>query len=149
MVETYEARLVWIGRRPKDATIQAKLEALATLGPAPLYISADARDRTALERAYEEIKQHHARVHGLVHSVIVLEDDHALFLAGDTSYSQLLMLEEAVDGVAPDEQVSRQTLQRIHSYTQQVTTVYLPSHDLEARERLLHRQTILFPNHQG
>jgi N-acyl homoserine lactone hydrolase len=78
-------------------------------------------------------------------SVGVLEDDHALFLAGDTSYTQRLMLEEAVDGVAPDEQVSRQTLQRIHAYTQQVPTVYLPSHDPEARARLVHRQTVLFP----
>ena len=78
-------------------------------------------------------------------SVIVLEDDHALFLAGDTSYSQLLMLDEAVDGVAPDEQTSRQTLRRIHAYTQQVQTVYLPSHDPEARERLFQRQTVPFP----
>ena len=84
--------------------------------------------------------------HTLGHlSVIVLEDDHALFLAGDTSYSQPLMLEEAVDGVAPDEQASRKTLQRIHTYTQQVPTVYLPSHDPEARERLFQRQTVLFP----
>jgi N-acyl homoserine lactone hydrolase len=78
-------------------------------------------------------------------SVVVLEDDHALFLAGDTSYTQQLMLEEAVDGVAPDEQISRQTLQRIHAYTQQVPTVYLPSHDPEARERLFQRKTVLFP----
>jgi pimeloyl-ACP methyl ester carboxylesterase len=78
-------------------------------------------------------------------SVIVLEDDHALLLTGDTSYSQRLMLDEAVDGVAPDEQASRQTLRRIHAYTQQVPTVYLPSHDPEARERLFHRQTVLFP----
>ena len=27
----------------------------------------------------------------------------------------------------------------------QVPTVYLPSHDPEARERLFHRQTVLFP----
>jgi len=78
-------------------------------------------------------------------SLIVLEDDHALFLAGDTSYSQPLMLDEVVDGVAPDEHVSRQTLRRIHAFTQQVPTVYLSSHDPQARERLFHRQTVLFP----
>ncbi len=49
-------------------------------------------------------------------SLIVREADHAVFLAGDTSHSQRLMLEEVVDGVAPDEQVSRQTLRRIHAY---------------------------------
>ncbi|HEU5440507.1 MAG TPA: N-acyl homoserine lactonase family protein [Ktedonobacterales bacterium] len=78
-------------------------------------------------------------------SVIVLEDGLAVFLAGDTSYSQQLMLDEAVDGVAPDEQVSRQTLRRIRAYTQQVPTVYLPSHDQDARVRLLHRQTVPRP----
>jgi N-acyl homoserine lactone hydrolase len=57
----------------------------------------------------------------------------------------MLSKSEAVDGVAPDEQVSRQTLQRIHAYSQQMPTVYLPSHDPEARERLVHRQTVLFP----
>ena len=55
MIETYEARIVWIGRRPQDAAIHAKLEALATLGHEPLYISADATDRAALESAYREI----------------------------------------------------------------------------------------------
>jgi N-acyl homoserine lactone hydrolase len=78
-------------------------------------------------------------------SVIVLEDDHALLLTGDASYSQLLMLDEAVDGVAPDEQASRQTLRRILAYARQTPTVYLPSHDPKAVERLLQRQTVLFP----
>jgi N-acyl homoserine lactone hydrolase len=78
-------------------------------------------------------------------SVMVLEDDHTVFLAGDASYSQLLLLDEAVDGVTPDAAVSRQTLRRIHAYTQQVPTVYLPSHDPEARERLFHRQTVPVP----
>ena len=62
MIETYEARLVWIGRRPQDAAIQAKLEALAAMGHMPLYISADATDRAALERAYREITQCYGHV---------------------------------------------------------------------------------------
>jgi polyketide synthase PksN len=74
VIETYDANLVWIGRRSKDAAIRAKLEALAALGHAPLYISADATERAALERAYQEIKQCFGHVHGLVHSAIVLDD---------------------------------------------------------------------------
>src|SRR5262249_13747184 len=46
------ARLIWIGRRPKDTTIQAALDALAALGPAPLYITADATRRQDLVRAF-------------------------------------------------------------------------------------------------
>src|SRR5262249_38303707 len=54
--------------------IQAKLDRLAALGPAPLYISADASDRLSLQRAYAQIKQHYAAIHGIVHSAIVLLD---------------------------------------------------------------------------
>jgi polyketide synthase PksM len=42
-------QIVWIGRRPKDDVIQAKLDRLAGLGPVPLYVAADATDREQLE----------------------------------------------------------------------------------------------------
>ena len=88
MIETYGAQIIWIGRRPKDAEIQAKLDDLARLGPPPVYISADATDRDALQQAYDEIKRRHPRIHGLVHAAIVLQDkglagmDEARFRAG-------------------------------------------------------------------
>jgi len=71
MIRTWRAQVIWIGRRPQDDTIQAKLERLAALGPAPLYIAADATDREALARAYREIKQHFPRVHGVIHAALV------------------------------------------------------------------------------
>ena len=88
MMRTYGARLVWIGRRQKDQAIQTKLERLAKLGHAPLYLSADATDREALRRAYEAIKREHDQIHGVVHAAIVLLDkslanmDEADFRAG-------------------------------------------------------------------
>jgi N-acyl homoserine lactone hydrolase len=78
-------------------------------------------------------------------SVIVLEDDHAVLLAGDTSYTQQLMLEEVVDGVAPNDQVDQRTLLRIHTYTRQVPTVYLPTHDPDSARRLAARTTVASP----
>lgn len=74
MSERYQARIIWIGRRKKDAVIQAKLDAIAHAGPAPIYIQADATSRTSLERAYNEIKRKHSRIHGVIHSAIVLRD---------------------------------------------------------------------------
>ena len=74
MIRAYRAQIVWIGRRPLDGSIRNKQDRLARLGPAPLYIEADATDRWALERAYARIKQEHAQVHGVVHSAIVLSD---------------------------------------------------------------------------
>ncbi|HLZ55576.1 MAG TPA: N-acyl homoserine lactonase family protein [Ktedonosporobacter sp.] len=74
-------------------------------------------------------------------SVLVQEGERALFFAGDTSYTQQLMLEQAVDGVTQDEAVYRQTEQRILAYVQATPTVYLPSHDPEAAQRLEGRMT--------
>ena len=74
MIERYGAHIIWIGRRPKDTEIQAKLDDLARLGPAPLYITADATDRDALQRAHTEIKQRYPRIHGVIDAAIVLQD---------------------------------------------------------------------------
>src|SRR5262249_7725757 len=61
---------------------------LAQFGPRPVYISADATDRTALQSAADEIKRHHPQIQGLVHAAIVLRDqslakmDEEVFKAG-------------------------------------------------------------------
>src|SRR5262249_31689445 len=66
------ARLIWIGRRPQDATIPAALDALAALGPAPLYITADATRPEELARAFQLIKQQGLAVNGIVHAAVTL-----------------------------------------------------------------------------
>jgi glyoxylase-like metal-dependent hydrolase (beta-lactamase superfamily II) len=73
-------------------------------------------------------------------SVVVQEDDQDLFIAGDASYTEQLMLDQAIDGVAPDEQAARITLQRILRYVSERPTVYLPSHDPRSSTRLTLRQ---------
>jgi N-acyl homoserine lactone hydrolase len=75
-------------------------------------------------------------------SVVVEEDGHSVFLAGDTSYSEALMLDGAVDGVTPDVRTAGETLDRIREFTRQRPVVYLPSHDPEAAERLEARQAV-------
>jgi N-acyl homoserine lactone hydrolase len=76
-------------------------------------------------------------------SVIVEEDDgRAVFLAGDASYSQDLMLREAVDGVSPADDVARRTLRTIREFVTSRPTVYLPSHDPDSAERLEARETV-------
>jgi acyl transferase domain-containing protein/acyl carrier protein/SAM-dependent methyltransferase len=74
VAERYQARIVWIGRKPADESIEKKLDAVARRGPRPLYIAADARDRGELQRAYDEIKRHYSSINGVVHSAIVLLD---------------------------------------------------------------------------
>ena len=74
MIRQYEAQIVWIGRRAHDASIQGKRDRLSKLGPAPLYVEADATDRWALERACGQIRQAYGQIHGVIHSAITLSD---------------------------------------------------------------------------
>ncbi|MEX3605205.1 MAG: SDR family NAD(P)-dependent oxidoreductase [Burkholderia sp.] len=74
LIEHYHAQVFWIGRRAEDADLRARLAALASHGPAPVYLQADAGDRLALSRARDTILQRHGRIHGVVHSALVLQD---------------------------------------------------------------------------
>src|SRR5256885_8140868 len=66
--------MVWIGRRALNEDIAGKLTRLGQLGPEPHYIQADARQRQQLESAYEQIRQRHGTIHGVVNAAIVLLD---------------------------------------------------------------------------
>jgi N-acyl homoserine lactone hydrolase len=74
--------------------------------------------------------------------VVVQDADHAVFLAGDSSYTQDTLLRGVVDGVGPDEIAERLTHDRIRAYAAQTPTVYLPAHDPETAARLSARRTI-------
>jgi N-acyl homoserine lactone hydrolase len=75
-------------------------------------------------------------------SIVVQEDDTTLFLAGDTSYNEASMLAGKVDGVSPDEQVSRATLEAIGDFARTRRTVYLPTHDPQSGARLADRRIV-------
>jgi N-acyl homoserine lactone hydrolase len=75
-------------------------------------------------------------------AVIVEDDDHSVFLAGDSSYTEDAMLRGAVDGVGADEDAERHTHELIRAYAAATPTVYLPSHDPETAVRLAERRTV-------
>ncbi|MEA2449501.1 MAG: N-acyl homoserine lactone hydrolase [Thermoleophilaceae bacterium] len=77
------------------------------------------------------------------HLSVVLEDgDDTIFLAGDTSYNERLMVDGAVDGVSPDERAARTTLDRIRAFALERPLVYLPAHDADAGRRLAERRPV-------
>jgi N-acyl homoserine lactone hydrolase len=76
------------------------------------------------------------------HVSVVVCGSPSYFLAGDTSYNQKLLLAGKVDGVSPDKEVSRQTMQKIVALAKERPLVYLPSHDPEGTERLRDRKTL-------
>ena len=74
-------------------------------------------------------------------SVIVEGDDGVFyFLAGDTSYTEGLMLAGRPDGVGGEESVD--TLTKIQGFVQEFPTVYLPAHDPEGHIRLQKQQVV-------
>jgi N-acyl homoserine lactone hydrolase len=75
-------------------------------------------------------------------SVLVQLGDTTLFLAGDTSYNEHLMLDGRVDGVSPDEGVSGATLDAIGRFAQARQTIYLPTHDPQSAVRLAARRLV-------
>ena len=75
-------------------------------------------------------------------AVIVEDDDHSVFLAGDSSYTEDAMLRGAVDGVGADEDAERLTHERVRAYAETTPTVYLPAHDPETAVRLAKRRPI-------
>ncbi len=79
-------------------------------------------------------------------SVVVTAPDVTYLLADDTSYTQALMLEEQIDGVANDRQAARQTLERIHAFCRGTPTVFLPAHDADTPDRLANRQLAVAPS---
>lgn len=72
-------------------------------------------------------------------SVIVEDGDVSLFLAGDTSYDEALMLAGKVDGVSSNAELTGATLSKIRAFAAERPTVYLPTHDPMAGERFAKR----------
>lgn len=75
-------------------------------------------------------------------SVVVQDGDHAVFLAGDTSYTEDLLLAHAPDGVGANEKQEVDTHRRILQLARSVPTVYLPAHDPESARRLAARRVL-------
>lgn len=75
-------------------------------------------------------------------SVLIDEGEQAVFIAGDTSYTQDLLVAGKVDGVGVDAAAERDTHRRILQFAVTRPTVYLPSHDPDAERRLEQREPL-------
>jgi N-acyl homoserine lactone hydrolase len=74
--------------------------------------------------------------------VLVEEGEQTVFLAGDSSYTQELMLRGKVDGVGADEEAERLTHERIRAFAAATPTVYLVAHDPDTGTRLAERRLL-------
>lgn len=75
-------------------------------------------------------------------SVLVDDGDVSILLAGDTSYTEELMVAGKLDGVNSNAFVTAATLATIQQFARQRPTVYLPTHDPESGTRFAARQVV-------
>ncbi|MHB8254808.1 MAG: N-acyl homoserine lactonase family protein [Acidiferrobacter sp.] len=78
-------------------------------------------------------------------SVLIRTDGTSYFLAGDASYTEKTLLARIPDGVTLFPKMAVKTLTNILAYAQKERTVYLPSHDPEAEQRLREDRALLVP----
>jgi N-acyl homoserine lactone hydrolase len=76
------------------------------------------------------------------HVSVMVSGSPSFLLAGDTSFTERLLIEGKVDGISPDIQVARRTLSQIMALAGEQPLVYLPSHDPESQLRL-QQQSVL------
>lgn len=89
------------------------------------------------------------RGHTPGHASVIVEGDHeTLFIAGDASYTQELMLAGIVDGVAPDPRAARASLANVRAFCLEAEAIYLPSHDPASGRRLRDRLTVSEPGRE-
>jgi N-acyl homoserine lactone hydrolase len=75
-------------------------------------------------------------------SILINHGDQQVMLAGDASYLEEAMLSGTIDGVSPDESVSKATLADIRALCAARPTIYLPTHDPRSAERLAAGRTL-------
>ncbi|MEU0843707.1 SDR family NAD(P)-dependent oxidoreductase [Streptomyces sp. NPDC005962] len=88
VVERYGARVVWIGRRERDAEIDARLRGIRGRGEVR-YLAADATDPAALARAHAEIIDRYGHINGVVQAALVLRDQSLANMDEDTFRASL------------------------------------------------------------
>ncbi|WP_371627361.1 amino acid adenylation domain-containing protein [Streptomyces sp. NBC_01116] len=90
LIRRYRAQVVWLGRRPQDARVEAAIaRAAGPDGPAPLYLRSDATDLASLEAAKEEIVRRFGPVHGVIHSGLVFSGA-SLARMGEAQFEDVL-----------------------------------------------------------
>lgn len=75
-------------------------------------------------------------------SVVLQDTDFSYFFAGDASYSEQLMLDQKIDGIALNGQEAKKTLGRIQQFAHSTPCIYLPTHDPESGKRLAAKKIV-------
>ncbi len=84
LAEKVEAQLVLIGRSELCDEQKAKIAQIEAKGGKVLYVQADAASLASLQQAVEKARTHFGKIHGAVHSALVLRDKMLAFMDEDS-----------------------------------------------------------------
>jgi NAD(P)-dependent dehydrogenase (short-subunit alcohol dehydrogenase family) len=89
LVKTYQAKLIWFGRRELDADIKQKLDLLEGLGCRPSYYGLDVGDAQALQVVSMDVLTEYSSINGIVHSAGLIKDK-SVAQMGDSDFLSVL-----------------------------------------------------------
>jgi glyoxylase-like metal-dependent hydrolase (beta-lactamase superfamily II) len=75
-------------------------------------------------------------------SVVLLDGERSYFFAGDLAFSENQLLNQGLQGIAYDLSAARTTLNRVNRYVRDTPTIFLPTHDPLALQRLATGTTV-------
>jgi acyl transferase domain-containing protein/NADP-dependent 3-hydroxy acid dehydrogenase YdfG/acyl carrier protein len=75
LVETYRARLVWIGRSEPDARLRARIQELAALGGQVLYVRGDVGREEDVQSAVRLARERFGAIHAVIHAAGVIHNN--------------------------------------------------------------------------
>lgn len=70
-------------------------------------------------------------------SVVLKTDQYNIVFAGDASFTQDQIMHKKVAGICADKKSARRTIDNFRIFGREHAMIYLPSHDLQSRDRLL------------
>ncbi|MFM2061288.1 MAG: hypothetical protein RLZZ507_958 [Cyanobacteriota bacterium] len=73
LVQTYQAEVIWLGRREHDELIDKKIEAIATYGSRPQYITIKNWSEEETKAVFDRIKQEKKNINGVFNLVMVAQ----------------------------------------------------------------------------
>jgi acyl transferase domain-containing protein/NADPH:quinone reductase-like Zn-dependent oxidoreductase/NAD(P)-dependent dehydrogenase (short-subunit alcohol dehydrogenase family)/SAM-dependent methyltransferase len=73
LVQTYQAEVIWLGRREQDEWIDKKIEAIGALGPRPRYMTLKNWSEEETRAVFDEIKKEKKNIHGVFNLVMVAQ----------------------------------------------------------------------------
>lgn len=74
LAKQHQAQVIWVGRRQITDDIIKKCKHIASVGPEPVYIAADANSEQAMADLANEVKSRFGTINGVIHTAIVLND---------------------------------------------------------------------------